>query len=67
MKDYAPSLYKRVKHLGYDSLEAQLAFSMKEAYLHKAVIRILLAGCRRNLPYSDNVYIWIVNNGLETI
>lgn len=57
MKDYPPSLYKRVKHSGYDSLQAQLAFSMKEAYLHKAVIRLLLAGCKRNLPYCDNVYI----------
>lgn len=53
--DYPTSIYIQMKQAGFDFQESHLSFSMTHPSVHRAVVKILLAGSKRNLPYSDLV------------
>lgn len=53
--DCPTSLYIQMKQSGFDFQESHLSYSMTHPSVHRAVMKILLAGSKRNLPYSDLV------------
>lgn len=55
MKDIPPSQYIHLKECGYDVMEPHLSFSFANRLIHKLVVRVLLVGARKSLPYSDMV------------
>lgn len=53
VKDIVPSKYIQFKERGYDTMAPHLQFTLDDPMIHKLVLRVLLIGGRKNLPYSD--------------
>lgn len=53
VKDIVPSKYIQFKERGYDTMASHLQFTLDDPMIHKLVLRVLLIGGRKNLPYSD--------------
>ena len=67
VKDIPPSQYILLKERGYDSMQPHLSYPCSNQLIHKMVVRILLVGARKSLPYSDMVGSFIHMSEIEAI
>lgn len=48
-----PSLYAKAKKEGFDIRPAHMEFRLPNPLIHRCVLRILLAGAKRSLSYTE--------------